>query len=257
MSIARRTRIAAVLTAGSILTACNGDRSTGPSEMSSASLSQVLSEMSRPELSAFSASMAAPMPIIPTLSPSACAYDQSRQSFSCGTVTVRGLDITSSYALLALGGTLQSRYDPATTDGVRTASRVAGTITSPGSTLRIDDQRELTLTGLLSSAPVLNGTSLTRAEGTIGTGATAIPVSRTVTTRVVNLTIPVGAKYPTSGTLTVDITEQAGAFPTHTTHIAAAFDGTSMLSITASTDGGRTTQCSVSMAGTVMPTCAP
>src|SRR5438270_3824763 len=128
MRIIHRIRVAAVIAVGSILAACSGDKSTGPSPSSSATLGQALSEMSLPQLSALGASLVAPVPALPALSPSGCTYDPSSQSFACGVVTLNGLTLSSSYALLALGGAPQSQFDPSTTDGVRTRTHLAGTI---------------------------------------------------------------------------------------------------------------------------------
>jgi hypothetical protein len=248
MRIIRRIRVAAIAV-GSILAACSGDKSTGPSPSSSALLGQALSEMSLPQLNILGVRLVAPVADFPSLSPSDCTYDPSSQSFACGAKTLNGFTLTSSYALLALGGATQSQFDPSTTDGVRTRTHLAGTVAMPTGTITIDDQRELVLTGLLSSTHVINGTGVTHTVGTVNAGATPIPMSSTLTTSVVGLTIPNGARYPTAGTMTADVTRQLSTFPIHVTHFVAVFDGTSTISITVSGDGGPVFRCAVDLAG--------
>jgi hypothetical protein len=251
----RRVRVVATITAGLILAACSGDKSTSPST-SSVSLTQALSEMSRPELGALGTmAMGTSVPIGPALVPSDCAYQSSVQSFTCAPVTVGGVTLTRSYALLTLGGATQSQYDPTSTDGVRTNTHAKGTLTGSGSTLTIDDQRELVLTGLLSSTHVFNGTSVTHLDGTLAGTGTPISTSSTITTTIANLTLPTGAKYPTSGTITTDVTEPFAALPQYTTHIVATFDGSSTLSVTVTSRIG-TTRCSIDLSGTAKPSCA-
>jgi hypothetical protein len=255
MRPARRVRVAAAITAGSILAACSGDKSTSPST-SSVSLTQALSEMSRPELGALGTiAIGTSVPVGPTLVPSDCAYQSSAQTFTCAPVTVGGVSVTRSYALLTLGGAPQSQYDPTSTDGVRTNTHVKGTLTESGSTFTIDDQRELVLTGLLSSTHVLNGTSVTHVDGTLAGTGTPVSSSSTVTTKIANLTLPTGAKYPTSGTITTDVAEQFASLPQYTMHIVATFDGSSTLSV-AMTSGIGTTRCSIDLSGTAKPSCA-
>lgn len=261
MSLAHRIRVAAALAAGSTFAACNGDNSTGPLDtgaaIPSAVLTQALSEMSRPELVAFGAmAIAAPVPSLPALSPSACAYDASTQHFACGSVTVSGLSLTRSYALLTAGGATQSRYDAATTDGVLTDSRLMGTITTPGSTFSIDDQRQLVLTGLLSSTHVLNGSSITHVDGAVTSGGMPISVSSTIKVTIADVTLPAGAKYPASGTITADATQQVASLRPQATHMVATFNGSSTLSITI-TGGPAIARCTVDLASAVIPSCAP
>jgi hypothetical protein len=256
MRIVRGVRVVVVCAAGSILAACSGDKSTSPSTQS-VSLTQALSEMSRPELGTLSGmATGVAVPGFPALMPSDCAYQPSTQSFACATVTVSGLTIVRSYALLALGGATQSQYDPASTDGVRTSTHAKGTITGPVSTFTIDDQRDLILTGLLSTTHVLNGSSVTHVDGAItANSSTSIPISSTITTTIANLTLSPGTKYPTSGTITTDITDQAASFSHNTTHMVATFNGSSTLSVTISSGSG-TLRCSIDLSGVTKSSCS-
>jgi hypothetical protein len=171
-------------------------------------------------------------------------------------VTVSGLTITRSYALLALGGATQSQYDPASTDGVRTSTHAKGAITGPISTFTIDDQRDLVLTGLLSSTHVLNGSSVTRMNGAFtAANGTSLPISSTVTTTIANLTLPTGAKYPTSGTITTDVTDQTASLSLGGMHMVATFNGSGTLSVTMSI-GLKTLQCSIDLSDTAKSSCA-
>lgn len=255
MRIVRGVRVVVALAAGSILAACSGDKSTSPSTQS-VSLTQALGEMSRPELGALSGmATGVSVPAFPALVPSDCAYQPSTQSFACAPLTVSGLTIARSYALLSLGGATQSQYDPASTDGVRMSTRAKGTITGPISTLTIDDQRDLVLTGLLSSTHVLNGSSVTHMGGAITASGTSIPISSTITTTIANLTLPTGTKYPTSGTITTDVTDQTASFSQDAMHMVATFNGGSTLSVTISI-GLETLRCSIDLSGTAKSSCA-
>lgn len=258
MRFSYRVRLAALLAAGSTLAACRGDSGTGPSDVGpSVSLTQALMDMSRPEVGVLgSMAVLAPIPSLPVISPSGCSYAPSTQRFECGAITVSGLTLTRSYALLAADGTTQSRFDPATTDGVRTQSRATGTITSPGSVFTIDDRRELVMTGLRAPIRLLNGSAVTRIDGTVTGAGTPIPLSNTITTTIANLAIPAGSGYPSGGTITVDVAEQVASFPAHTTHIVATFNGTSTLAVTVS-GGPAIVRCTLDLSGAKPSSCAP
>lgn len=242
MRVTSGIRVAAVVV-GVFASACTSDSSVSPSTTQPTTLAEILSELALPTLSGLTprASMV-PLPTVSALSPSGCSYSAAAQAFACPPVSAAGLTVTRSFALLSAGGTPQSQFDPSTTASVRASTTVAGTLTAGGSTMSIDQQQVLTLSGLLTGTHTLDGTSVMRLSGTVPTGTGAEPVNSTITTTIAKLRLPSRAAgpnaWPTEGTITMDMTssEGASALPT-TMRVILAFNGTSKVAVTITMDG--------------------
>lgn len=255
-------RLAAVALAA-IVVGCSTDSSLGPSTNQTMTLSQLLSQMNLPALSgvtstlspAAAASAATPMP-------STCSYSASSQSFTCPTVVMaNGLTVTQSYTLLDASGRPQSQFDPSTTAVVRTKMSAAGTLTLTGSTsgtLTIDQQQAMTFSGLLTSTHVLNGLGTVHMSGAISTGTTTTPANSTTTLTMTNIVLPPmngdAIAWPTSGTLTEDMTNVDAGPLAVSTHLTMTFNGTSQVAVVI-TIGTRTQQCTIDMAKTSALAC--
>ena len=239
MSSPIRLRLAPLAAILALAGACSD--STGPSTDQPADLSQVLAEL-QPSLLASSVSMVSPVPA-PSFSapvPSSCSYDGAAKSFVCPTVTVSGVTASRSFTLFDASGAPQAAFDRTTTAAVQMKAAFAGTVTTGATTLVLDQQQDMTLSGLLAGVHTLNGTSLLHMTGSQGTGAGAILINTTVSTKITNLVLPrssSGSPWPQSGTMAATITD--AKFGTMT--IAIAFNGTSTATMTVTADGFTTT----------------
>ena len=228
-----------VLALAAIAGACGSDSSTGPSSNQSTTLDQALTELTNPALSAansafFNVDAAAPAP---ALLASRCPYVAASQSFVCTPFATNGVAINQSFTLLTASNATQAAFDAATTDAVRATTTVAGTVTQSGTSLAIDGQQELTLSGLISGPHTLNGTSTTKIKGTIFDGVQSFPLDATVTNTITNLVLPAKTPgtaqlWPSSGTIVVENTGTVGGFSSGTTRITMTFSGSSTVSVT-------------------------
>jgi hypothetical protein len=255
-------RLAAVALAA-IVVGCSTDSSLGPSTNQAMTLSQILSEMSLPALSGVASTLSpAAAASAATPVPSTCSYSTSSQSFICPTaVMANGLTVTQSYTLLDASGKPQSQFDPGTTAAVRTKMSAAGTVTFTGSTsgtLTIDQQEDMTFSGLLTSTHVLNGLGTVHMSGAISTGTTTTPANSTTTLTMTNLVLPPmngdAIAWPTSGTLTEDITSVDAGPLAVSTHLTMTFNGTSQVAVVI-TMGTITQRCTIDMAKTSALAC--
>jgi hypothetical protein len=246
MSSLRQIRFAAFAATLALAGACSD--STGPSNDPPADLNQVLAEL-QPSWLASSVSMMSPVPV-PAFSapvPSSCSYDGASKSFVCPNVSVSGITASRSFTLFDASGTPQAAFDRTTTAAVQLKSAFAGTVTSGLTTLVVDQQQDVTLSGLLTGVHTLDGTSLLHMTGSYGTGATAIPISTTVSTKITKLVLPrssSGSQWPQSGTIAASIADaELGAPMT----VTIAFNGTSKATMTISM-GGFTTTSTIDLA---------
>jgi hypothetical protein len=257
-------RLAAVALAA-IVVGCSTDSSLGPSTNQTMTLSQLLSQMTLPALSGVTSTLSpAAAASAATPVPSTCSYSASSQSFMCPTVGMaNGLTVTQSYTLLDASGKPQSQFDPSTTAAVRTTMSAAGTLTLTGSTsgtLTIDQQQDMTLSGLLTNTHVLNGLGTVHISGAISTGTTTTPTNNsTLTMTATNIVLPPmngdAIAWPTSGTLTEDnITTVGNGFPAVSTHLTITFTGTSQVAVVITT-GTNTQRCTIDMAKTSALAC--
>ena len=248
-----------IVMAAFALAACSGD-ATAPSSQVPNDLGQLLGQFSLPAVaSATAAATGVPLPTTASAVPSSCAYSASSKSFACATVTSNGLTITRSYMLFDANGTPQSAFDAKTTSSIRMMSSVKGTVTptSGSGALTIDQQDDMTLSGLLGSTRVMNGTSSAKITGTVSTGGTQQPISTTSATTIANLTMPATAmmgSWPTSGTITSDNTSSGGGTSVHLI-MQMSFDGTSKVAITMTIDG-RAQRCTMDMSNPGAFTCS-
>ncbi len=245
MKTLREFRALALVIVAASVAACGSDSSTAP-DHPPADLNTVLSEMVLPSIAS---SLVPGMPAAPetsALSSSSCSYSSASQDFTCPTVTASGLTFTRSFTLLSASGTPQSQFDPAATAAVRTNSALAGTITSDGSTITVDGQDELTLSGILTGVHVLNGTSVMNVHGTDAESTT--PYSMSITTTTANLVLPAtpADKWPKSGSILMDVTDSMQGSPM-TMHMTMTFNGTSKVVVTMSSDG-LSVNCTVDLA---------
>jgi hypothetical protein len=218
--------------------------STGPSDVQPMDLSQVLAELQPSALAPLASQLSSvPAAAITAPVPSSCSYDGASKSFVCPNVSVTGVTVSRSFTLLDASGAPQAAFDRSTTAAVRMTSTFAGTVTSGTTTMAIDQQQDLTLSGLLTGVHTLNGTSLGHATGSIGTGSAAIPIATTTSTTITNLVLPRssgGSQWPQSGTIAATITD-AGFVGPLTATFSIAFNGTSTAKVTVTTGGVTTT----------------
>lgn len=237
MRTIRHLRLAAFATFAALAAACSD--STGPSNIQPADLSQVLSELQPSSL----APVASQISVAPTAGltapvPSSCSYDATSKSFVCPNVSVSGVNVTRSFTLFDASGNTQTAFDKTTTAAVEMKTSFAGTVTSSGSTIVIDQQQDLTLSGLLTGVHTLNGTSLGHMTGTVATGTTTVPVATTISTTITNLVVPqAGAKYPQSGTISATITNAPSGLPSTTATVTITFNGTNKANVSVTVAG--------------------
>jgi hypothetical protein len=249
MTPIRPFRLAALVAVAAFATACSD--STAPSDLQPAELSQVLAEMQPAALAPLNSQIsAAPVAALSAPVPSSCSYDGTSKSFVCPSVSVTGITVSRSFTLFDASGNPQSAFDRATTAAVRMQTSFAGTVTSGSSTVNIDQQQDVTMSGLLTGVRTLNGTSLGHIAGSIGNGTTTTPIASTISTTITNLVLPTSStganRFPASGTIAATTTTTIGALPASTVNAAIAFDGTSKAAVTI-TANGITTHCTVDL----------
>ena len=252
MKATRDIRVVALVALAALVSACGSDSSVGPARQAT-DLGQVLTEMTLPSFVGALAPDLSSMPGLSAPTPASCSYSGASQSFVCPPVTASGLTMTRSFVLLNTAGNPQPQFDPATTAAVRTTSATAGTIASAGSSLTVDGQQELTLSGLLTGIHVLNGTSVLNMHGT--EAGTTDPLALSMTMTLANLVLPASRadKWPKSGSILIDLMDTFGSLPSLTTHIRITFNGTSKVAVVFSSDGF-STSCTMDLASQ-LPTC--
>ncbi len=240
----RALRTLTFVTVAAFAAACSSD-STAPNRQP-ADLGAVLTEMNVP---AVAASLVPGLPATPSASaitPSSCSYDAATQRFNCPVETVTGVSFTRWFTLLNAGGTPQSQFDAATTDGVHLNSSIQGNFTANGSKVIVAGNEDLTLRGLLSGVHTLAGTSLLNVNGT--DAATGNPFVLSVSTTIDDLVLPdtPADRWPKSGSVTVHATHMMAGITT-TSQLSATFNGTSKVAVSL-TSGGITVSCTVDLA---------
>lgn len=224
MSSLRISRVLAVAALGALV-ACGADSATGPT---SADLSSVLGELSPSSIPGGSVTVAMNgVPSTSAITPSACAFSSSSQSFTCPTITTSGFTIARSFTLLDASGAPQSAYDKSTTAAVRVNSTVNGGAMEVG----VADTSVMTLSGLLGGTHTLDGVDHAHLTGNLATGI----VTTDVSTTIAGLVIPAqkGA-YPPAGTITT--TSALASSPTASaTTIKLTFSGTSKVAVVITT----------------------
>ena len=252
-----RLRLPALAAILALAGACSD--STGPSDVQPANLSQVLSELQPASLAPLNSQIsAAPIAGLGAPAPSSCTYDAASKSFRCPDVSVTGVVVSRSFTLYDANDNPQSAFDQATTAAVSMTSRFAGTITSGGSTINVDQQQNFKLTGLLTGVHVLNGTTVGHVNGTIANGATPLPIASTISTTISGLVIPREStgpnRFPKAGVITALAETTLGTLPTITANTSIAFDGTNKAAVTV-TVNGLTTHCTVDLSSETAAFC--
>jgi hypothetical protein len=247
----RFRRHLSALTVAAAVVACGGDSSTRPTSYPPATLNHALAELSIPALAAGGTSFLGVDAAAPALDATKCPYSATVQSFVCTPISESGLTIDQSFTLLTGAGGKQSAFDAATTDAVRANTTVDGTLVEQGTTLDVSGQQELTLSGLVSGPHVLDGTSSITAAGTVADESSTYPVNISVNTSIANLVLPVNETgssqvWPSSGTITVDVSGSIGPVSVSQARTKIEFSGTSTVTVTVS-GGGLSKTCQVDL----------
>ena len=262
MSIIRYARLAILFATATLASACS-DSSTGPREGQPATLSQALADL---QLTAL-APVSAQLPTVPIASlgapdPASCSYDSMSKSFICPNVSVTGITVTRSFTVLDATGNPQSQFDQSTTAAVRMKTTFAGTVTTGNSIVAIDQQQEITLSGLLTGIHTLNGSSLGHIVGSVAGGTSTVPVNTTIGTTITNLVLPAAGsganRWPRSGSVVTTISNPSGVggLPAISITVSITFNGTSKAAVVVTT-AGITSRCTLDLSGQSAMTCAP
>jgi hypothetical protein len=252
-----RLRFSALAAILALAGACSD--ATGPSDLQPANLSQVLAELQPSSLAPLDSRIsAAPIAGLSAPAPSSCTYDAASKSFHCPDVSLTGVTVSRSFTLYDANDNPQAAFDQATTAAVRMTSSFAGTITSGGSTLNVDQQQDFKLTGLLTGVHVLNGTTRGHVNGTVANGVTPLAIASTISTGIAGLVIPREStgpnRFPKAGVITVLAETTLGTLPTITANTSIAFDGTRKAAVTV-TVNGITSHCTVDLSSETATSC--
>jgi hypothetical protein len=249
-----RPRVA-TLAAAILLAACSSDNGVEP-QPAPVSLDAALSEMTLPALSNAAASTGI-APVAVLTSASGCNYQAASGSFTCPTVNVAGLTLTRTFVLLDGAGNPQSSYDRTSTAAIRTTSSAVGTMTESGTTMHIDQQETMTLSGLLSGVHTLNGTSTMAMTGNdIGGRAENLTMSMTVTDVVLPNSATGSNAYPLSGTMTLVANDAVATLPATAFRFQITFNGTNTVPVTLSMDGLPSEHCTLDLSGHAAMSCS-
>lgn len=238
---------------------CGSDLSTGPVNTQPATLDQALAELSTPAVAAAGGSLFDSGVDVPALLPAQCPYDATSQSFVCTPVTANGITIGQSFTLLTASNVKQAAFDGTTTAAVRANTTVGGTFTEGGTSLAIDGQQQLTLSGLISGVHTLNGASTMHLSGTVADSTGSIPLDLTLKTSVTNLVLPANTTpgtqiWPASGTVSAELSGTMAGLSIGTTKVTTIFSGTSTVDFTITGPGG-SKSCKVDLSKTTAPSC--
>ena len=119
---------------------------------------------------------------------------------------------------------------------------MAGTLNANGTSLDVDGQQDMTLSGLISGPRTLNGGSTTRLEGIIADIFGSSTLDATLTTTITSLVIPNKSAdgtqpWPSSGTIVVESTGTVGGAAIPSIRISMQFSGTSTVNVSRTTNG--------------------
>ena len=248
----------AALALAAVATACGSDSSTGP-DVTPATLDQTLAELSLPALSAGGAAFVDVGDDVPGLLASRCPYTAAAQSFVCTPVSSSGLTVNQSFTLLSSSGAKQSAFDASTTAAASAKTTIAGNVSESGTTLAVNGQQEITLSGLLGGSHTLNGSSSLTLKGSVSDGTSSYPIDLTVSSTIANLVLPANTTpgaviWPLSGSITVQASGTVGGLSIGTVKDTITFTGTSTVNITTTGPGGTQT-CKVDLAAGATASC--
>ena len=247
----RSRALPAVLAMAVLISACGADSSTGPDANQPATLDQALTAFSNPAISAANSAFFDAGAAAPGLGLGRCPYAAASQSFVCTPFSADGVAINQSFTLLSAAGVPQSAFDAATTDAIKTRTTMAGTLNANGTSLDVDGQQDMTLSGLISGPRTLNGGSTTRLEGIIADIFGSSTLDATLTTTITSLVIPNKSAdgtqpWPSSGTIVVESTGTVGGAAIPSIRISMQFSGTSTVNV-ARTTNGATQNCTMDL----------
>jgi hypothetical protein len=248
----RSRALPAVLAMAVLISACGADSSTGPDANQPATLDQALSVFSNPAIAAANSAFFDAGAAAPGLGLGRCPYAAASQSFVCTPFSADGVAINQSFTLLSAAGVPQSAFDAATTDAIRAKTTMAGTLSANGTSLDIDGQQDMTLSGLISGPRTLNGGSTTKLEGIIADIFGSSTLDATLTTTITSLVIPNKSAdgtqpWPSSGTIVVESVSTVGGAAIPSIRISMQFSGTSTVNV-ARTTNGATLNCKMDLA---------
>ena len=269
MKSQRRVVVASVVASTIALAGCHSTDATGPSSGNTLDLGPLIVEMGvgSGNVAGSLGVGGAAIPTMVPLVPSSCQYSAAVQGFTCATLTSNGITFNATFFLLDASGHSQSQPDASTTAAFRTVADKSGTIkldqAGSSGTMTLVSHQDQTLSGLLTGAHVLNGTTTTHTDLTLTApyATHAVMDSKAVSA---NVTLPKPGDsdhWPTSGTITTDATSTtqfASQSVTGTTHSVLTFNGSSTVTITStiSSDGSSfTTNCKINLAGASVPVC--
>ena len=246
-----RSRALPAVIVAVLVSACGADSSTGPANQP-ATLDQALTAFSNPAIAAANTAFFDAGAAAPALGLARCSYAAASQSFVCTTFSSKGVAIDQTFTLLTAAGGKQSAFDAATTDAINAKTTMLGTLSENGTTLDVDAQQNLTLSGLVSGPRTLNGGSTTKLKGIIADIFGSSSIDATLTTTITNLVIPdqtaAGAKpWPSSGTIVVESSVVVGGAAIPAIRIAMDFSGTSTVNVNRTGPGG-TQVCKMDLA---------
>jgi hypothetical protein len=222
------------------LVACGDDPTSSPVSQT-ANVDALLSEVGASQsLSNFGMTLGGAVALsIAAQSSYNCPYSAPSKTFICPDRTVQGLTFKNYYQLLDPSDAPQSAFNTSTTAAIRTVSDVSGTInlTVP---IAVTGHNEQTLSGLLTSSHVLNGTG----TSTQTMSLTTTPLTLTTAETISNLVQPKnGHKSPESGTISVEMSSGTSGV---TSRITMSFNGTSTVTMEM-TFGGTTRTCTMDL----------
>jgi hypothetical protein len=248
----RSRALPAILAMAVVVSACGADSSTGPDANQPATLDQALTAFANPAIAAANTAFFDAGAAAPGLGLSRCSYAAASQSFVCNPFSANGVSINQSFTLLSSSGTPQSAFDAATTDAIKARTTMAGTLAENGTSLSVDGQQDLTLSGLIAGPHTLNGSSTTKLKGIIADIFGSSALDATLSTSITNLVVPnktaAGAQpWPSSGTIVVESSGTVGGAAIPTIRISMDFSGTSTVNVSRTGPGGTQT-CKMDLA---------
>jgi hypothetical protein len=185
-----------------------------------------------------------PMASSPAGAPAGCSWSAATGRFTCPAITnPDGLTLERSFAFYA-GGVAQQGYDATATDSINFQTAISGTLTRAGRTAWIDAARTMTVSGL-AGAETQRSWSGTGTRTDSAHVVTTDEVARRTRIQSVDqissvvFALPRSANpYPTSGTITHDITMTSVAdngtgtrSRSATRHVVVTFNGTQFASV--------------------------
>ena len=180
---------------------------------------------------------------------SGCAFSSTDNRVTCPAVARRGLTINRSFSYLDASGTVQQKFDTATTNTVNAQTTVTGTrVHHDGlDTSTVNSKSDITVAGLAtgSTQRTVNGTA-SGTESTVGKNEDGVHFTamRTAGDTATGVVIPLQdgrPTFPTAGTIVrsmqATVTLDGQTPTTSSRREVITFDGSSTAKITVTQDG--------------------